>query len=97
MVVQEVGIPSGFAPDMTSVGNVAGIKRTEQKGRFLNIYFEKVIHTRIRARAHTHTHTHARARARAHTHAHTLTHTHARKHTRTHARSQLEGLSLIHI
>lgn len=42
MVVQEVGIPSGFAPDMSSVGNVAGIKRVEQKGRFLDVYFEKI-------------------------------------------------------
>jgi hypothetical protein len=41
MVVQEVGIPSGFAPDMSSVGNVAGIKRAEQRGRYLDIYFEK--------------------------------------------------------
>nr|KAG5687087.1 hypothetical protein BaRGS_000933 [Batillaria attramentaria] len=42
MVVQEVGIPSGFAPDMSSVGNVAGVKRVEQKGRFLDVYFEKI-------------------------------------------------------
>ncbi|KAK7096877.1 hypothetical protein V1264_003921 [Littorina saxatilis] len=42
MVVQEVGIPSGFAPDMTSVGHVAGIKRSEQKGRYLDIYFDKI-------------------------------------------------------
>ena len=42
MVVQEVGIPSGFAPDMTSVGNVAGIKKAEQRGRFLDIYFDQV-------------------------------------------------------
>ena len=42
MVVQEVGIPSGFTPDMTSIGNVAGIKRSEQRGRYVDIYFDKV-------------------------------------------------------
>ncbi|PVD35131.1 hypothetical protein C0Q70_06412 [Pomacea canaliculata] len=42
MVVQEVGIPSGFAPDMTSIGNVAGLKRVEQRGRFLDVYIDKV-------------------------------------------------------
>ncbi|XP_025086986.1 CD109 antigen-like [Pomacea canaliculata] len=42
MVVQEVGIPSGFAPDVTSIGNVAGLKRVEQRGRFLDVYIDRV-------------------------------------------------------
>ncbi|KAL8613465.1 hypothetical protein ACOMHN_007508 [Nucella lapillus] len=42
MAVQEVGIPSGFAPDMSSVGDVAGIKRAEQKGDYLDVYFDQV-------------------------------------------------------
>lgn len=42
MVVQEVGIPSGFAPDMSSVGNVAGLKLVEQRGRFVDVYFDTV-------------------------------------------------------
>lgn len=42
MVVQEVGIPSWFAPDMSSVGNVVGLKLVEQRGRFVDVYFDTV-------------------------------------------------------
>lgn len=47
MVIQQVGIPSGFAPDMSSIGNVAGLKRVEQRGRVLDVYFDKVRTTTV--------------------------------------------------
>ncbi|CAL1532263.1 unnamed protein product [Lymnaea stagnalis] len=42
MVVQEIGIPSGFKPDLSSLGNVAGLKRTERQGDVVAIYFDKI-------------------------------------------------------
>ncbi len=42
MAVMEISIPSGFEPDMTAIGNVAGIKRTERRGRNVVVYFNEV-------------------------------------------------------
>ncbi|XP_059152608.1 CD109 antigen-like [Physella acuta] len=42
LVVQEVGIPSGFQPDLTAVDNVAGLVKTEVKGNFLNVYLDEI-------------------------------------------------------
>ncbi|CAL1532269.1 unnamed protein product [Lymnaea stagnalis] len=42
MVVQEISIPSGFQPDLSTLGNVAGLKRSERKGGVVAIYFDKI-------------------------------------------------------
>ncbi|XP_059152580.1 CD109 antigen-like isoform X3 [Physella acuta] len=42
MVVQEVSIPSGFVADLSTLGNVAGLKRSEIKGSNVAIYFDKI-------------------------------------------------------
>ncbi|XP_059152605.1 CD109 antigen-like [Physella acuta] len=42
LVVQEVGIPSGFQPDLTAVDNVAGLVKTEVKGNFLDVYLDEI-------------------------------------------------------
>jgi CD109 antigen len=47
MVVQAISIPSGFTPDLNSLGNVAGLKKSERKGQNLNVYFDKIGKTSI--------------------------------------------------
>ncbi|XP_046369854.2 CD109 antigen-like [Haliotis rufescens] len=47
MTVMEISIPSGFDPDMTSVGNVAGLKRLERRGRNVVVYFDEIGTTSI--------------------------------------------------
>ncbi|XP_046569097.1 CD109 antigen-like [Haliotis rubra] len=47
MTVIEVSIPSGFDPDMTSMGNVAGLKRFERRGRNVVVYFDEIGTTSI--------------------------------------------------
>ncbi|CAL1532266.1 unnamed protein product, partial [Lymnaea stagnalis] len=42
MVVQEISIPSGFQPDLSTLGNVAGVRRSERKGGVVAIYFDKI-------------------------------------------------------
>nr|ADE45341.1 thioester-containing protein 1.4 [Biomphalaria glabrata] len=42
MVVQELSIPSGFVPDLSTLGQVAGVKRSERKGSIVAIYFDKI-------------------------------------------------------
>ncbi|XP_041357546.1 CD109 antigen-like [Gigantopelta aegis] len=42
MAVQEIGIPSGFEPDVSSIGDVAGIKRVERRGRNVVVYFDEI-------------------------------------------------------
>ncbi|XP_046569084.1 CD109 antigen-like isoform X2 [Haliotis rubra] len=47
MTVMEISIPSGFDPDMTSIGNVAGLKRVERRGRNVVVYFDEIGTTSI--------------------------------------------------
>ncbi|XP_048243994.1 CD109 antigen-like [Haliotis rufescens] len=47
MAVMEISIPSGFDPDMTSIGNVAGLKRVERRGRNVVVYFDEIGTTSI--------------------------------------------------
>ncbi|XP_046569098.1 CD109 antigen-like [Haliotis rubra] len=47
MTVMEISIPSGFDPDMTSMGNVAGLKRFERRGRIVVVYFDEIGTTSI--------------------------------------------------
>ncbi|XP_064609434.1 CD109 antigen-like [Liolophura sinensis] len=42
MVVQETGIPTGFQPDIESIGKVRGLKRTELLDRKVALYFDQV-------------------------------------------------------
>jgi len=42
MVVQEIGIPSGFEPDLSTLGNVVGMKRSERKRQTVAIYFDEI-------------------------------------------------------
>ncbi|CAL1532265.1 unnamed protein product [Lymnaea stagnalis] len=42
MVVQEISIPSGFKPDLSSLGAVAGLRRSERQGDVVAIYFDKI-------------------------------------------------------
>lgn len=44
MVVQEIGIPSGFQPDLTTLGKVVGMKKSERRGNTVAIYFDEVRH-----------------------------------------------------
>ncbi|XP_046569083.1 LOW QUALITY PROTEIN: CD109 antigen-like [Haliotis rubra] len=47
MTVMEISIPSGFDPDMTSIGNIAGLKRFERRGRNVVVYFDEIGTTSI--------------------------------------------------
>ncbi|XP_046569079.1 CD109 antigen-like [Haliotis rubra] len=47
MTVMEISIPSGFDPDMTSMGNVAGLKRFERRGTNVVVYFDEIGTTSI--------------------------------------------------
>ncbi len=42
MAVVEVTIPSGFEPDMETIGNIRNLQRTEQLGKNLVFYFSSV-------------------------------------------------------
>ncbi|RUS78587.1 hypothetical protein EGW08_013655 [Elysia chlorotica] len=42
MVVQEIGIPSGFNPDLSTLGTVAGLQRSERRGNTIAVYFDKI-------------------------------------------------------
>ncbi|BFZ14934.1 hypothetical protein BsWGS_17971 [Bradybaena similaris] len=42
MVVQTISVPSGFSPDMESLGNIAGLRRTERRGNTVNVYFDRI-------------------------------------------------------
>lgn len=42
MVVQETGIPTGFQPDIDSIGKVPGLKRTEVLDRKVALYLDQV-------------------------------------------------------
>ncbi|KAH9490191.1 hypothetical protein Btru_043915 [Bulinus truncatus] len=42
MVVQEISIPSGFVPDLTTLAKVAGVKRSERRGYTVAVYFDKI-------------------------------------------------------
>ncbi|XP_012945641.1 CD109 antigen [Aplysia californica] len=47
MVVQEIGIPSGFEPDLTSLSDVAGMKRSERRGNAVHVYFDEITKTSL--------------------------------------------------
>ncbi len=42
MTVMEISIPTGFEPDVSSIGNIVGLKRIERRGRKVVVYFDKV-------------------------------------------------------
>ncbi|XP_041359485.1 CD109 antigen-like isoform X2 [Gigantopelta aegis] len=42
MCIQEIQIPSGFVADLTSPGNIAGLKRLEQRGSDVVAYFDQI-------------------------------------------------------
>ncbi|KAK3785481.1 hypothetical protein RRG08_048616 [Elysia crispata] len=42
MVVQEISIPTGFSPDLTTLGIVAGMQKAERKGNTVAVYFDKI-------------------------------------------------------
>ena len=42
MCIQEIQIPSGFVADLASTGNIAGLKRMEQRGSDVVAYFDQV-------------------------------------------------------
>ncbi|XP_012946903.1 CD109 antigen [Aplysia californica] len=47
MVVQEIGIPSGFEPDLSSLSDVAGLKRAERRGNTVHVYFDEITKTSL--------------------------------------------------
>uniref|UniRef100_A0A0B7AY52 Alpha-macroglobulin receptor-binding domain-containing protein n=1 Tax=Arion vulgaris TaxID=1028688 RepID=A0A0B7AY52_9EUPU len=47
MVVQKISIPSGFNPDVNSIGNVAGLMKSERSGSTVDVYFDKMSKTSV--------------------------------------------------
>nr|ADA77515.1 thioester-containing protein-D [Azumapecten farreri] len=45
MTVQEVGVPTGFAPDVESIGKIATLKKTETENRKVILYFDEITTT----------------------------------------------------
>ncbi|OWF38489.1 CD109 antigen-like [Mizuhopecten yessoensis] len=45
MAVQEVGVPTGFAPDLESIGKIATLKKTEMENRKVILYFDEITTT----------------------------------------------------
>ncbi|XP_021378251.1 CD109 antigen-like isoform X3 [Mizuhopecten yessoensis] len=45
MAVQEVGVPTGFAPDVESIGKMATLKKTETENRKVILYFDEITTT----------------------------------------------------
>lgn len=42
--IYPIRLLSGFYPDVTSIGNVAGLKRVERRGRNVVVYFDELSH-----------------------------------------------------